>query len=176
MKNGKPLSSPALTMPDFTAKFEDFLRSFYHQREHSTTGEPPVQRWLAGGFLPQMPETIQALDMLLLSVAKLRKVQRDGIRFQGKRYVEPTLSAFVGESVEILYDPRDLAEVQVYHEGQFICRALCPEHAAAPNLSDIVSARRKQRKDAKEEAGLASDKSAKPKKRRSELKLYVHDD
>ena len=176
LKNGKPQLRPALTVPEFTARFEDFLHGIYHQREHGTIGEPPIKRWLDGGFLPQMPETIQALDMLLLSVAKLRKVQRDGIRFQGKRYVEPTLSAFVGESVEVLYDPRDLAEVQVYHDGQFICRALCPEHVSTPSLGDIVSARRKQRKDAKEEAGLTSDKPSKPRKRRSGLKLYVHDD
>lgn len=176
LKNGKQQSRPALTVSDFTTRFEGFLHGIYHQRKHSTTGEPPVKRWLAGGFLPQMPETIQALDMLLLRVAKLRKVQRDGIRFQGNRYVEPTLAAFIGESVEVLYDPRDFAEVQVYHDGQFICRALCPEHAAVPQFNDIASARRQQRNDAKREVGLTSNKTNKPRKRCSGLKLYVHDD
>ena len=50
----------------------------------------------------------------------------------GRRYVEPTLAAFVGEQVDVLYDPRDLAEVRVYHDGGFVCRALCPEHFRGP--------------------------------------------
>jgi putative transposase len=32
-------------------------------------------------------------------------VLRDGIRLMGRRYVEPTLAAFVGEQVEAVYDP-----------------------------------------------------------------------
>jgi putative transposase len=43
----------------------------------------------------------------------------------------------------VLYDPRDLTEVHVYHERHFICRALSPEHLAAPSLRDIQAARRK---------------------------------
>ena len=75
--------------------------------------------------------------MLLLRVPKPRKVGRDGIRFMGQRYVEPTLAAFVGEQVDVLYDPRDLAEVRIYHDGAFVCRALCPEHIEAPSLASI---------------------------------------
>ena len=30
--------------------------------------------------------------------------------------------------VTVLYDPHDLTEVHVYHEGRFVCRALSPEH------------------------------------------------
>lgn len=176
LKNGKRQSRPTLTLEQFTARFEAFLHDTYHRRDHGTTGEPPTERWTAGGFLPNVPETIQALDMLLLRVAKLRKVQRDGIRFMGQRYVEPTLGAFIGELVEVLYDPRDLAEVRVYHDGKFVCRALCPEHASAPTLSDIVAARRKQRNAAKRDAGADISSPSKLAKRTSGLKLYVHDD
>ncbi|WP_237065420.1 Mu transposase C-terminal domain-containing protein [Loktanella sp. M215] len=73
---------------------------------------------------------------------KPRKVLRDSIRLLGRRYVEPTLAAFVCEMVAVLYDPRDLTEVHVYHEGRFVCRALSPEHLAAPALRDNQRARR----------------------------------
>ncbi|MEV8638996.1 Mu transposase C-terminal domain-containing protein [Streptosporangium sp. NPDC051023] len=43
--------------------------------------------------------------------------------------LDPTLAAFVGESVVIRYDPHDLAELRVFHRGAFICRAICAELA-----------------------------------------------
>jgi putative transposase len=46
-----------------------------------------------------MAESLEHLDLLLLTVAKMRKVQTDGVRFQGMRYIDPTLAAYVGESV-----------------------------------------------------------------------------
>lgn len=78
----------------------------------------------SGWILPNLPETATTLDMLLLRVSRLRRVGRDGIRFKGNRYSAPTLAGFIGEYIELLYDPRDLAEIHVYHDGQFICRAL----------------------------------------------------
>ena len=39
----------------------------------------PLARWEAGEFLPQMPESLSQLDLLLLHVAKKRRVQQDGI-------------------------------------------------------------------------------------------------
>ena len=68
-------------------------------------------------------------DLLLLTVAKSRKAHPDGIRFQGVRYVHTTLAAYINESVTLRYDPRDLAEVRLFHEGRFLCRAICPELA-----------------------------------------------
>jgi len=57
---------------------------------------------------------LDRLDLLLLTVAKPRKVHPDGIRFQGLRYLDPVLAAYAGESVIIRYDPRDLAEIRVF--------------------------------------------------------------
>ena len=83
----------------------------------------------AGGFLPRMPESLEQLDLLLLTVPKTRRVHPDGIRFSGLRYIDPTLAAYVGEEVLLRYDPRDVAEVRVFHEGRFVCRAVCQELA-----------------------------------------------
>lgn len=142
MIRGKPLSDPALSLSDLRLRFETFVNRVYHQRAHGSTGMTPVERWQRGGFLPAMPDSLEQLDILLLHVPKPRKVLRDGVRLLGRRYVEPTLAAFIGETVELLYDPRDLTEVHVYHDGKFICRALSPEHLAAPSLRDIQRARR----------------------------------
>ena len=78
----------------------------------------------------------------------MRKVQPDGVRFQGMRYIDPTLAAYVGESVVLRYDPRDLAEVRLFHQGKFLCRAICPELAGATvPLRDIKRARDQRRRD-----------------------------
>ena len=139
-------SSPSLSIPNMIGHFEQFIHETYHQRNHGTTRQPPVKRWQDPTFLPQLPDSREALDLLLLRVAKGRKVQRDGIRFQAMRYIEPTLAAFVGEQVEIYFDPRDLAEIQVYHEGVFVCRAICQDIAnRTVSLRDIRRARDRQR-------------------------------
>ena len=184
---GKPLSGAAINLAELTARFERFLHEVYHRRKHGTTGEEPHARWQSGGFLPNLPESREALDMLLLRVPKPRKVGRDGIRFMGRRYVEPTLAAFVGEQVDVLYDPRDLAEVRVYHDGGFVCRALCPEHFQAPSLASIRSARRRVQDELKqsitEDEVLhghgkhpAAEQNAPRRIRFGGLKLYAADD
>jgi len=132
----------ALTLDELCSRFEKFVCEVYHPRPHGGTGEPPIARWKKGGFLPAMPDSLEQLDMLLVHVPKPRKVLRDGIRLMGRRYVEPTLAAFVGEQVEAVYDPRDLTEIHVYHQGKFVCRALSPEHTGHPSLHAIQRARR----------------------------------
>lgn len=51
---------------------------------------------------------VEQLDLLLLAVAKPRKIHPDGVRFHGLRYLDPTLAAYVGEQIVIRYDLRDL--------------------------------------------------------------------
>ena len=94
----------------------------------------------------------------------------------GEGHIDPTLGAFVGELVEVLYDPRDLAEIRIYHDGQFVCRALSPEHMAAPDVDDIIAARRKQRSNARKEGGQVKEGGSTKTKRTSALKLYSHED
>ena len=179
---GKPLSAPALTLGELRTRFEAFVGEIYHRRPHGSTGEPPITRWQKGGFLPAMRDSLEQLDMLLVHVPKSRKVLRDGIRLMGRRYVEPTLAAFVGEQVEALYDPRDLTEIHVYHEGRFICRALSPAHTDSPSLREIQRARRgvKERDKQTQATTEASDgdqenTAARPTVYRG-LRLYAADD
>ena len=87
------------------------------------------------------------LDLLLISVAKARTVHRDGIHFQGIRYMDPTLAAYVKEAVTIRYDPLDVAEILVFHRNRFLCRAVSPEHCGeAITLKDIQAARSAHRR------------------------------
>jgi hypothetical protein len=46
------------------------------------------------------------------------------------QYIDPTLAGYVGEDVLIRYDPADLAEIRVFFEERYVCRAICPELSA----------------------------------------------
>jgi putative transposase len=144
---GFPAPEPSLSLRDLDAAFRRFLLDDYHQAPHGGTGVTPLARWRAGGFTPRMPASLEQLDLLLLTVARPRRVQRDGIRFQGLRYIDPTLAAFVGETVTIRHDPGDLAEVRVFRGDRFVCRAICPELAGETvGLKDIARARRERQR------------------------------
>ncbi len=101
---------------------------------------------VADGWMPRMPDTLDQLDGLLLTVPTHRTVHRDGIHFQGQRYLAPTLAPFVGHAVTIRYDPRDVSEIRVYDHDTFVCVAVDEAH---PNirlsLRDIEAARRARR-------------------------------
>jgi putative transposase len=166
---GSPPAEPVLTLAELDARFRRFVVEDYHHRVHGETGLAPQARWAASGFLPRLPESAEQLDLLLLTVAKARRVHRDGIRFQGLRYLDLTLAAYVGEAVTIRYDPRDLAELRVYHQGRFLCRAVCPELAATTiGLKDLVRARNARRRELR--AGISE------RAKLVELLLGVHAD
>jgi putative transposase len=125
----------------------EFILDTYHERLHGETGVAPIRRWEKGGFLPRMPDSLEQLDLLLLTVPTARKVHPDGIRFQGLRYIDTTLAAYIGESVMLRYDPRDAAEVRVLYNDRFLCRAICPELAGAViTLRDVLKARKQRRR------------------------------
>src|SRR3989475_12913636 len=103
------------------------------------------------GFRPRLPETLEHLDLLLFTVAKSRKVRPDGIHFQGLRHLDLTLAAYVGESVIIRYDPRDMAEIRIFHHNRFLCRAICAELAGGTiALREIIQARDRRLGDRRE--------------------------
>jgi putative transposase len=123
-------------------------------------------------------------------------VQQDGIRFMGMRYIDPTLAAYVGEDVILRYDPRDMAEVRLFYNERFLCRAVCHELSGeVVSLREIKHARDRHRRSLRQtikdrrravEAILEArrcdpvDKPArqeepKPAKKRNNLKRYFND-
>ena len=140
-----------LTLPAFEQRFRTWLLENYHHRVHVETKCKPQERWEAGGYLPHLPKSLEQLDLLLLTVVKTRRVQQDGIRFQGYRYLDPTLAGYVKEDVLIRYDPADMAEIRVFHQDRFVCRAICQELAGATvSLKEIEKARVQRRKQVRD--------------------------
>lgn len=178
-----------LTIQELEKQIEHFLIYDYNHRIHSSTQKTPVNYWNESGFLPQMPESLEDLDLLLLHVSKSRKVHSDGIRFQGFRYINTNLSAFVGESVQIRYNPQDLAEIRVFFQNKYLCTAISPDLSdMTVDIKDIVAARSKRKQQLKNQVSeiksvadtLLEEKAKEtdPKKRKdkkSKLKRYFND-
>jgi putative transposase len=145
---GAARARPELTLPELDTRLHAFLVETYNRRPHSETGLPPQTRWEVASFLPRLPETPELLDPLLLTVAKPRRVHQDGIHFQGFRYLDVTLAAYVGEDVIIRYDPRDMAEIRAYLGDAYLCRAINPDLAGETiALKDIIRARNQRRRE-----------------------------
>lgn len=101
--------------------------------------------------------------------------------------MDSTLAAFVGEHVTIRFDPRDMAEIRVFHRNRFLCRAVSPDHAGRTiSLKDIqqarVARRRSLRQEIKARTGSVTDHlpdaDQKPKPKapaKSKLLLYKED-
>lgn len=149
---GNQNSTALLTLTELDEKLSNFIIYNYHHRVHGTTKKEPIKDWNNSGFLPNMPDSLESLDLLLLNVAKPRKVHSDGIHFQGLRYINTNLAAYVGETVIIRYDPRDIAEIRVFFKDEYLCTAISPEISDyTVDLKDIVSARNKRRRNLKKQ-------------------------
>lgn len=145
---GKVHRKPSLTLEQLDAQFRTFLLEEYHTRYNSADGATPLKKWEAGGFLPRMTDSLEQLDLLLVHEIRERKVRPDGIHFHRLRYLSPTLAAYVGESVSIRYDPRDMGEVRIFYRDRFLCRAISADLAGeAVPLREIVHARSKRRQE-----------------------------
>jgi putative transposase len=189
---GTPRPSRMLTLADLDAHMGRFIVEDYHQRIHGETGQAPQRRWESEAFIPRLPESLAELDLLLLTVPTTRRVHPDGIHFHGMRFLDLTLAAYVGETVTIRYDPRDVAEIRVFHDDKSLCRAVCAELAGETvALKDLVRARNQHRRGLKSQlseherhvAALVNPGTQAPAVKsektssapRRALKRYVHD-
>ena len=147
LSNGKPASPPRLSLGELETAVKTFVTSTYNARTHGEIGTSPNEAWRGDGWLPRIPDSLEQLDLLLVMAVKTRQVRRDGIRFQGLLYTDPTLAAYVGATVSIRYDPRDITELRVFHRDRFLCRAVSAHHAHQEiSLKDIQQARAARRK------------------------------
>jgi putative transposase len=94
--------------------FTAWVETVYHQRVHTETGQPPLQRWLAGAPFAQ-PTPQQLYEAFLWS--EHRQVRKTAtVSLLGTAYcVDPFL---VGRRVELVFDPFDMAHVEVRHNGK----------------------------------------------------------
>jgi putative transposase len=117
-----------LTRQQLIREIEKYIVDDYHQRTHSETGRKPVEHWEQSVRL-RMPESVDALNRMLLKFDETRKVGTVGVSFKykghGGDYWAPALVELIGSDVKIRFNPEDLQSILLYHNftEEYICEA-----------------------------------------------------
>jgi len=114
-------ASGITTLSQLNESLWAWLERVYHQHTHSETGQTPLARFAAGldRVKPVDPETLRRAFLW----REKRTVRKDGtISLQGNRYQVP--SHLVGRTLELRFDPFDLAEMELYLDGKALGRAI----------------------------------------------------
>jgi transposase InsO family protein len=115
----------AAALAELNTLLTAWVESVYHHRQHSETGQTPLQRWdegwQAAGHGPAMPSADALTAAFLWSeqrvVTKTATVSLHGNTYQ----VQPALA---GCKVELVFSPFDLEQIDVHHRGAHHGRAV----------------------------------------------------
>jgi putative transposase len=129
------------TLDELNAFWRAWLDERYHRREHSETGEPPLDRWQR---LLESTDVRRADPVLLDEVLRLRArrtvhEKSSTVEVGGVRFVVDT--SLRRRRVDVLFDPHDLSSVLVYFDGRRIQRAV-PQIAGETPVETPASSER----------------------------------
>jgi len=115
-----PARHPVKDLEELDGLLGAWLRSVYHARIHSETGQAPQARLAAAGP-PALPDPALLKEAFSWSV--IRQVRKTGtVAVEGNVYsVDPFLA---GRKVECVFDPHDMTELTVYWQGRKVGRAV----------------------------------------------------
>lgn len=153
----QPPQKPGLTLDEFRRVFHEWLINEYMQRENEDTGETPFIRWSRQPKVTRMPESLDSLHMLLMTISDSRLVRKDGIHTNSLCYTNTELQhGYMRESVVIRYDPSDVSRIYVFHENKFVCIATCSELSdIKPTSHDVQKAKRDRKKELRSQISIA---------------------
>jgi len=102
-------------LTDLNRLFTAWAETVYHPRPHSETGQPPMQRWLAGAPFA-VPSPAQLREAFLWSEQRIVSAKTATVKLFGSTYeTDPVLA---GRRVELVFDPFDLTRIEVRWNGK----------------------------------------------------------
>ncbi len=109
-----PVLAENLSLEKLNEQLHSWIDGDYHQRIHSTTGQTPLQRYLAHlSLLRTAPKDLYDYFREVMR----RKVDKDRtVTVNGKLFEAPV--GLIGKHVTLLYHPRDPQRVEVLFEEQ----------------------------------------------------------
>jgi putative transposase len=111
-----PDSTPVTDLAQLNRLFTAWVETVYHGRAHSSTGVAPLARWQAGITHPVPTPTPAQLREAFLWSAQRTVARTATVSLHNNVYqVDPVL---VGRTVELLFDPFDLTDIEVRHRGR----------------------------------------------------------
>jgi putative transposase len=111
---------PPASLEELGSLFQAWVEQVYHRCVHSETGQTPLERFLAAGP-PQSPAERSLREAFRW--AERRTVSRTGtVGMHGNTYEVD--AGLAGRRVELIFDPLELADVEVRLDGQPVGMAL----------------------------------------------------
>lgn len=139
-----------LTLEELNTALWAWIDVEYHRRNHSTTGQPPADRFasgLAGDH--RRVEDLAWFEALFLQRGE-RKVGKYGtVKLEGNTY---RTAASAGSSVQIRYDPFDLRKVWRFEDGRSV-EALSPQKLTNEIALEIPQEQRRTAPEVSQAAG-----------------------
>jgi hypothetical protein len=81
----------------------------------------PAEKWASSAAPLKVIEPDRLRWMLMAD--HTRRVNKDGIHFQGAIFIAPELVSCGGETVQIRYMPHDLRSIEIFTEHGWLCTA-----------------------------------------------------
>lgn len=113
--------SDVTTLPQLNESLLAWIEVVYHRKLHSETGQAPLERWRQDPAPSTRPADPQELRGAFRHREQRQVTKTATVSFRGNRYRVP---AFLrGQTIELRYDPFDLAQIEVYFRDTFIAMA-----------------------------------------------------
>ncbi len=121
-----------MNLDEFYQAWSKWLHEVYMVRKHGGL-KKAGEEWLtplscfenAERYEKAVPPRSYATMLMMKS--ENRFVKNIGIQLMGKEYRSDELCDFIGQKVDIKYDPEDMATIYVFQKGRKVCEAYCQE-------------------------------------------------
>jgi transposase InsO family protein len=156
MKRGETVEI-GLTPEEFQRFCDRWCEEYYmHEPHEGLNGKTPWQVVSGWPHPIRRIDDERVLDILLAEAPNgdgQRTVHKGGIRIDGAWFIAPELEAYVGQKVQVRFDPMDLGRIYVFgrQEQGFVCVAECPERTGIDRQEVAIKTREEQKKRVQEE-------------------------
>ena len=117
----QPGSQLTLSLEALNERLAAWIEQGYHRAEHSALGTTPLQRWQRD--IERVRPIPPATNLRPLFFHRLDRLVRRDSTFLLHHHFYEAPAHLVGQTVEVRFDPLDLAEVEIYSQGQLQGRA-----------------------------------------------------
>lgn len=105
----------------FCELFAEWVTRYNTERVHTELGASPLARWNTDAT-PLREVPTEQLRWMLMGDAE-RTIGKDGIHFDGLRFIAPELNGLVGERVQVRYTPHDRRQIEVFRGDAWLATA-----------------------------------------------------
>jgi putative transposase len=114
LRNLNPKQS--LSLEDLNKRFWAWIENSYHCSEHASLGTTPLLRWQRD--IERIRLLPPATDLRRLFFHRVDRLVRKDCTFMLKNCFYEAPAHLAGQTIEVRFDPLDLAQVEIFFEGQ----------------------------------------------------------